>query len=358
MRPQPCLAKALRCLMDLIYYFAGIYRIGTIISNTMQRFIPLLIVVISLSSNALGANTPPLASGRDASQIKLLKPADVLARLDLLSREIDLIRQRLGRPKSKTTSLDASGISPHEVYFQARALLRRLERFSLEQTGTYSPVAPPTKTRPIIPGNVWGVVNQGLARVIAVKKHLELTKQFSERAFPEDTQPGEVFKRLTRVRQQLEGLLLEQTQPGDVFEEVTRAIHLAAKILALSPGTVRLPDAPALQKGKLPKHVHQKLSSISDRLRIVLIQSGFKNPAATPTTQEKKIKPADVQTMAIHVASQLSTLHSLSPGAKTPLPAYYAGKKTPSDVFQRVGTLEKQLETIETLTKGNPGWLH
>ncbi|MEE8200794.1 MAG: hypothetical protein V3R29_06460, partial [Candidatus Acidoferrales bacterium] len=98
-------------------------------------------MLITLPSTAYAqAGSGPLvpASGRPLSAEGII-PADVLARVELLRNELDLIRFEMGQAKVQPIEIAVSDASPREVIFQAITLFRKMNQLSFEMTGDPGP---------------------------------------------------------------------------------------------------------------------------------------------------------------------------------------------------------------------------
>ncbi len=62
------------------------------------------------------ASTPPPVSGRRMSDPASILPADVLARVELLRTNVELLRQFMGQPPPPVALLRVEGAQPWEVY--------------------------------------------------------------------------------------------------------------------------------------------------------------------------------------------------------------------------------------------------
>ena len=60
----------------------------------------------------------------------------------------------------------------------------------------------------------------------------------------------------------------------------------------------------------------------------------------------ERVSPNDVGDLASLVVEELTHLHRQFPDARSPVRAYYPGRRFPAHVFQRVGLLERLLEDL------------
>jgi len=73
----------------------------------------------TLAADIRDVSTPPPVSGRRLSDPDSILPADVLARVQLLRDNLDLVRQFMGRPPSPAPLLRVESAQPREVFSQA-----------------------------------------------------------------------------------------------------------------------------------------------------------------------------------------------------------------------------------------------
>ena len=67
--------------------------------------------------------------------------------------------------------------------------------------------------------------------------------------------------------------------------------------------------------------------------------------------------PSDVYDISSLLVAELAFLHQQAGTLDAPRPAYYPGRKFPSDVYQRAGQLKFQLDELQGLVKTRPDWL-
>jgi hypothetical protein len=79
--------------------------------------------------------------------------------------------------------------------------------------------------------------------------------------------------------------------------------------------------------------------------------------ALTLDRHPETVTSSDVYDIASLIVSELSFLHSHLDGVLAPPDAYYAGRKFPSDVYQRAGLLEALLSDLQALVETSPAWL-
>ena len=302
--------------------------------------------------------TPNPVSGRDPNAIEQITPADCLARVRLLSYEIDEIRRIMGKPKSKTLELGIENSQPHDVLYQALTLYRKTDRLAFENVRT-SHDAPITKSKAIRPMHVWKILDASLKRTLHVKRHLGITAEFAEMRMPETTVPSDVFLAIVQTNRQLNRLLTREFAPANVYQQVTVAVHIASRLLEPFGQSVATIEAPAFEEAKIPAHVYERLLACYEQIRRIGIASDIE--VLTLTLGDGAVEgvtPSDVYDVASLIVAELAYLHSRVSGAKPPEQAYYPGIKFPSHVFQRAGLLQRQLEALGRCASRSRDWIN
>jgi hypothetical protein len=284
--------------------------------------------------------TPPPASGRRLSAPETILPADVLARVELLRDTIDLLRRYMGKPQPPAPLMRVEGARPMEVYSQALNLQLRSNRLVFEQVRVVR-----SDSVPIVdearPSDVFAVVDEALASILVVKRHMGIKSAVGEKIQPEATTPSEVFNAAIAASSQINNLLEQRMSPSDVFQIVTSAVHAAAVLHATIPGGANLPDEPVFEPNKMPSDVYMRMQSCYRMIRELAEQRGLAMLRfELGEERTKHVTPGDVSDLASLVVAELTSLHALYPTARASARAYYPGARFPAHVYQRVGLLE------------------
>ena len=322
----------------------------------MNLMIGLITVILPL--NSIQARILEPISGRSLDPDSIL-PADVLARIHLLSDELELIRLELGKPKTQSLSAKVVDASPREVYFQARTLFIKSNRLLYEQTGNRETVLSAININIIQPFHVWKLVNKSYEQILEVKMKLNINEKISEREYPFNSSPSDVFSQVIISNRKLNNLLKQQFSPGDVYQKINESIRVMAALLAATPSLKRTPLAGPFERRKTPNDVYTYLIKTRTILTDIMSHYGIKLArfqSDDSGTNEKD--PNDVYDLASLLVADLRYMHSLKSTAKRPANTYLSGNKTPSDVYQRVSVLNQQLLTLQQLHETNPNWLN
>jgi len=307
-------------------------------------------------SSADTVKTPAPVSGRTPSNVQHIIPADVLARVKLLSAELYFVRQALGKAKEHQSIISVSGASPREVYFEAQALYEKANRLSYEVMGSYKK-SPTLHAKNLVPAHVWQLVDAALKRVVLVKVALDIKGKPAESQQALTTTPTDVFNSILQANQELNSLLYKRVAPSDVFEQVTIAINYMASLLQYLDVSPRIPENSTFVPNKTPSEVYKRLVTCIRLLESIAKQSGLKmlslkiNELGSHQTTPSNV--FDLSKIVVAEVRYLNTLISNDESVR----AYDPGYKVPSDVFQRSSILLKQLKALDQAVKKDPNWL-
>lgn len=283
---------------------------------------------------------------------------DVYLHVDLIRQELEELRAYMGRPKDSKPELVVSGAEPREVFFQVISLFQKSDRLCFEHTRERSVLDERQYAGSIRPKDVYRIVDKALKRIQLVKTKYQLDKGSRATARDPSKTPSDVFRSIVQANRQLNILLDQQVSPSDVYQQVTLAIGYAEKLLGLFPGVETMPTAPGYEPDKMPQDVYGSLLASYGTLRAIFISSGLEALELEGQGDSfiTDVAPSDVYDNASLVVSELDYLHNQS-GAPLPRKVYYPGRKFPSDVYQRTGILDAQLQQLQGLVGNNAGWL-
>jgi len=290
--------------------------------------------------------TPPPVSGRRLSAPESIVPADVLARVELLRENVDLLRRHMGVPGSSVALLRVDSARPFEVYSQVLNLQLRANRLAFEQVRVVRNESIPMMDE-ARPADVFGVVDSALAAVLLVKREFRIDAVVAEKRRPDATTPSEVFNAAIAASSEINLLLEQRTSPSDVFQLVTAAVHTAAALHVGIPDGPGLPVEPAFEPNKMPGDVYLLIQHCFGLIRQLSEAKGVATLRFEVAEEGiEQVTPNDVGDLASLVVEELTHLHRQFPEARTPVRAYYPGRRFPAHVFQRVGLLELILEDL------------
>lgn len=321
--------------------------------KTLSRSLVALLAAFWLTGAVAASHGQLPASGRTGQAIT---PADVLARVQLLSAEVGEIRRVLGKPERKQRVMTVRGAAPREVYFGAQSLFRKSNDLAYEVTGGFKRL-PREQAAAIRPMHVWQLINAALERIGQVKRYLNITTQLSEQVQSASTTPTDVYNAILLANQQVDRLLYRQLAPSDVYEQVTMAVLYTSDLLTQMKVSPAIPKAPPLLNEKRPSDVFQRLLVCYQILQNVAKQSDVKMLTIHVDKQQlMSVLPSHVYDLVKIIVSEVRYMDALLPSYKKKTVAY-PGYKTPSQVYQQLGVLQSQLEQLEAAVSKDPHWL-
>ena len=318
-----------------------LFLYSPLFSHGMENFVP---------------RTQP-ASGHPVS-IQGITPADVFARVQWLRKELDEVRFEMGRPKSQEVGLIIEQAAPHEVFFQAKILYKKINRLSHELTGELEIPLSLKDPETIKPFHVWSVVDQTLRRLLHLKKKLDISTLNSEAVPEPSTTPTQVFFVIGFASQQLNHLLSHQFSPKNVMAQVLLGSAYTSQLLTRFANYQEQIPRPRRERGRKPSDVYDRLAEcyfllgeVAKNSRVKMLRLSIKN------LDRIHVHPNDVYDLASLLVSELIYLSKHTQSVEKPNPLKPAGPILPSHVYQQAGILYSQLKELHKHVQANPGWL-
>jgi len=276
-----------------------------------------------------------------AQETKTIRPTDVYLKVQALQDELELIRIHTKSAKVTEKIVEVTNATPREVFSVATALFEKSNRLSFEITRenfkTYSiPIA-----GQIEPKNVYDMVEDSLNVILTIKKYLRISQTVKYKTNIGTKTPTDVFNAILDTNRQINLILELGFAPGDVYQQVNKALAYSLRIqeqLLVSS----IPLEEELIKTKVPADVYHRLINC---FLIIKEIANIKNLEILDLQEitDSQIVPGDVYDMASLVVSELKYLYDSLENPREIYPNIYPGQKTPPDVYQRAGILEKQL---------------
>lgn len=286
-------------------------------------------------------------------------PTDVYHQALVVAAEIELIRLEMGAPPIRRPEIAVSGAQPREVYFQALTLFEKSNRLLFEQLRERAD--PPVEVSSVsatTPDDVLQFVDASLELLRRVKAALQIPESATVSHSNETRTSTDVYRIIVSLNRNLNNLLQRRFASADVYQQLTYAVGLASTILSSAEISERLGTKPEIVRRKTPLDVYRKLIGVYMIIYKTMQLSGEQCLVIEQFEFDREdVSPSDVYDMASLLVSELSYLHSLTPGATKPNDSYYPGDRLPSHVFQRAGRLESQVITMRDHAAAHPGWL-
>lgn len=301
--------------------------------------------VVSLCS--IGAATQCVGA------VALAQPGDVANKdvyviAEALADEVELIRETMGRPYDDSPRLPVAGVAVDEVFFQARSLLGRSNQLARELAGAASVAVPAIPAGAIGAGDVYAIVETALEQIRLVKVELGITEAVVPTEREAEIAPTGLFSTIIDSNRQLNLLVEQPITSAEVFEVVTLASGYAAGLLAERRAGRAIEPAP-FEGPKLPADNYRRLLDCLDRLHGLAREEGIEvaNLSARRNVPER-LEPGHVYDIANLVLADVVALAKAAGAAPARVEPGPAPKHVfPSHVYQRAGTLERQLEALE-----------
>ncbi|MFQ5703615.1 MAG: hypothetical protein ACE5HT_06305 [Gemmatimonadales bacterium] len=320
-------------------------------------------LVATPASGQVDLEVPGPVSGHPVTA-EAITPADVLARVELLRDELEMIRFEMGEPRARPADLDVSDASPRDVMFQAFTLYLKAKQLRFELTGAQEQEVLLDQPREVRPFHTWKVVELAYSRTLRVKQTLGIQKRARERVQDSTTTPTDVFRAISAANLQFDLLLKQQLSAADVFRQVTQARHYAARLLGQFPGAEVRPRPRAFEHGRRPVDVYNRLVDCYVHLRNIARNSGIETLNLRVSKLDARVDdplqvaPSAVYNLAVLLVSELAYLHQALNFKDVPVPSLDLGFKLPADVYWQAGNLLDQLTDLDAHVDANRTWLN
>ncbi len=309
------------------------------------RFFSVLLVIVFLIFG--GSAVKVTAMDDPADEKRTVTPSDVFSAVQKANQDLDLLRRHMGEPEAIPLDIRVYKAAPPDVYFQALTMFQKANRLSFEITRLQK--QPPSLPEgDILPAHVMVLVKGAHSAIRKVMADLKIPESRSKSTSDPSKTPSDVFKTIMSTNRQLNLLLERRFAPSDVYIATTLAIGYAARLLSQYPSSMRIPDAPPLEREKKPADVYFRLLDCLEIISHIYKTAGLEGlDIDTINIDKKVITPSDVFDVASLIVARLDFLHKKFGLKKKPRETFYPGRKYPSDVYQYVGILEAQLKQIE-----------
>jgi hypothetical protein len=282
------------------------------------------------------------------AQSQTIDNAAAYALANQLADELELVRERMGRPYDESPRLPVSDVSQFELYFQAQSLLRKANQLAQELAGA-APRAPgPVPSEDIQAADVYGLLADALEQVRHVAEAIGIAESiaFEPRSTP--IAPTGVFLVVIDVNRQLNLMLGVPISDADVFDEISSAVTYAASLLSTYPDAERVPEAPPFNGYKRPSDVYRLLTECMDAIIRVAPKIGVRVLGLSARRNiPDDSQPGHVFDIARLVTADLAAFANAldAPRVRPELPA--PKHIFPTEVYAQAGILLRQIEELE-----------
>lgn len=280
----------------------------------------------------------------DMARAEAVDLAAISGEMARVRQRVERIRDRLGRPVVAGVLVRFGNPQAEDLYFQAQTLWGKSNRLCFEVARETSR-APAEPKRKVGLEDVLSVLQATRARLDRVCAELDLEPDVTEPNPTLDSGP-DVLADLMGTNCQLNRLLEIPYSASDVYQQVTLAMSYADRLRSRYPGS-RMPATPPLIEGKEPIDVTRRLIGCIRRLEKLSLQSGVHAlSVADENVRASSIRPGDNYELATLIVGELRDLNSHRPGLAAVRGSFYPGEKSQSQLCQRIGILEAQLEEL------------
>jgi hypothetical protein len=299
-----------------------------------------LICVTAISALLLGFS--------DVQSQEPVDNTDAYALANQLADELELVRERMGRPFDDSPRLPVTGITQTELYFQVQTLLRKSNQLAQELAGV-APRAPgPVPSGEITPADVYELLDDALAQIRHVADAIGITERVEYENRLSSISPTGIFLVVIDINRQLNLMLRVPISDADVFDEISTAITYATSLLAYRTGSIDVPQAPAFDGYKRPADVYLRLTECIDA--IIRVAPNFGVPVlglASRRNIPDDTEPGQVLDIARLVTADLAAFTNAigAPLVRPELPTPRHSFST--EVYAHAGILLEQIEALD-----------
>jgi hypothetical protein len=281
-------------------------------------------------------------------QAQTIDNATAYALANQVADELEIVRERMGRPYDDSPRLPVSAVSEIELYFQTQSLLRKTNQLAQELAGA-APRAPgPVPSGAIAPGDVYALLEDSLAQIRVAAESIGITERAPFETRVTAIAPTGVFLVVIDINRQLNQMLSVPISNAEVFDEVSSAITYAAALLAMYPGTPPVPEPPPFDGYKRPADVYRLLTECMDVVIRVAPKAGVEVLGlAARRNIPDDTEPGHAYDIARFLVADLSAIAAArdSPRVRPALPA--PKHIFPTEVYAHAGILLRQLQELE-----------
>ena len=262
--------------------------------------------------------------------------------------ELELVRERMGRPFDDSPRLPVSAVSELELYYQTQSMLRKANQLAQELAGAAPRSPGPVPSGEISSADVYALLEDSLAQIRLAADAIGITERATFEQRVTSIAATGVFLVVIDINRQLNQMLRVPIGNTEVFEEVSAAITSAAALLATYPGTTPVPEPPPFDGYKRPADVYQRLTECMDAVIRVAPKVGV--PVLGLSARRNvpdDTEPGHGYDIARFLVADLTAFADArdAPRMRVSLPA--PKHIFPTEVYAHAGILLRQLEQLE-----------
>lgn len=283
-----------------------------------------------------------------ALEAQTIDDAAAYALANQVADELEIVRERMGRPYDESPRLPVSAVSELELYVQTQSLLRKANQLAQELAGAAPRSPGPVPSGPVDAGGVYALLEDALAQIRVAAEAIGITDRATFERRVTAISPTGVFLVVIDVNRQLNLMLRVPITDAEVFDEISSAITYAAALLSMYPDVASVPEPPAFDGYKRPADVYRLLTECMD----AVIRVGPKVGVQVLGLAQRRNIPEDTEPghaydIARFLVADLAAIAGAldAPRARASLPA--PKHIFPTEVYAHAGILLRQLEELE-----------
>lgn len=282
------------------------------------------------------------------AQAETIDNAAAYALANQVADELELVRERMGRPYDDSPRLPVSAVSELELYFQTQSLLRKANQLAQELAGAAPRSPGPVPSGEVGAADVYALLEDALAQIRVAADAIGITERLELEQRVASISATGVFLVVIDINRQLNLMLRVPISDAEVFEEISSAITFAAALLGKYPGVKAVPEAPPFDGYQRPAAVYRRLTECMD----VVIRIAPKVGVTVLGLSARRNIPEDTSPghaydIARFLVADLVAISGAldAPRARVSLPAPKHVFST--EVYAHAGILLRQLEELE-----------
>jgi hypothetical protein len=277
-----------------------------------------------------------------------LDNAAAYALANQVADELELVRERMGRPFDDSSRLPVSAVSELELYYQTQSLLRKANQLAQELAGAAPRSPGPVPSGDISSADVYALLEDSLAQIRVAAEAIGIMERATFEQRVTSIAATGVFLVVIDINRQLNQMLRVPIGNTEVFEEVSAAITSAAALLATYPGTTPVPEPPPFDGYKRPADVYQRLTACMDAVIRVAPKVGV--PVLDLSARRNvpdDTEPGHAYDIARFLVADLTAFADARDAPRMRVSLTVPKHVFPTEVYAHAGILLRQLEQLE-----------
>jgi hypothetical protein len=286
----------------------------------------------------------PFATG----QAQGIDNAAAYALANQVADELEIVRERMGRPYDDSARLPVSAVSELELYFQTQSVLRKANQLAQELAGAAPRSQGPVPSGEVTAADVYALLEDSLAQIRLAAEAIGITERAAFEQRVASIAPTGVFLVVIDINRQLNKMLRVPISDAEVFDEISNAITSAAALLAMYPGATTVPEAPPFAGYQRPADVYRRLTECMDAVIRVAPKVGV--PVVGLSARRNipdDTEPGHAYDLARFLVADLAAIAEAKSARRTRVSLPAPKHVFSTEVYAHAGILLRQLEELE-----------